>query len=121
MLSNAYFLAKCRFDTAENEPSKILQKIENSKLFYKNLAPFANLCIGRRAAQGRCARRGPEPRPLDDPEGLGGREPRDAAVRGPRGSCRISKINFFLRLAGCAGALFQRRSGLKMLIFNDFS
>ena len=26
-----------------------------------------------------------------------------------------------LRLAGCAGALFQRRSGLKMLIFNDFS
>ena len=27
MLSNAYFLAKFRFDTAENEPSKILQKM----------------------------------------------------------------------------------------------
>ena len=27
MLSNAYFLAKFRFDTAENEPAKILQKI----------------------------------------------------------------------------------------------
>ena len=25
MLSNAYFLAKFRFDTAENEPAKILQ------------------------------------------------------------------------------------------------
>ena len=27
MLSNAYFLAKFRFDTAENEPAKSLQKI----------------------------------------------------------------------------------------------
>ena len=27
MLSNAYFLAKFRFDTAENEPAKILQTI----------------------------------------------------------------------------------------------
>ena len=32
MLSNAYFLAKFRFDTAENEPAKIL----------KNFAKFAN-------------------------------------------------------------------------------
>ena len=29
MLSNAYFLAKVRFDTAENEPAKNLQKIAN--------------------------------------------------------------------------------------------
>jgi len=29
MLSNAYLLAKFRFDTAENEPSKNLQKFEN--------------------------------------------------------------------------------------------
>ena len=28
MLSNAYFLAKFRFDTAENEPAKLWQKIE---------------------------------------------------------------------------------------------
>ena len=27
MLSNAYFLAKFRFDTAKNEPAKILQKV----------------------------------------------------------------------------------------------
>ena len=29
MLSNAYFLAKFRFDTAENEPAKILQNFAN--------------------------------------------------------------------------------------------
>ena len=29
MLLNAYFLAKFRFDTAENEPAKNLQKIAN--------------------------------------------------------------------------------------------
>ena len=29
MLSNAYFLAKFRFDTAENEPAKKLQKFAN--------------------------------------------------------------------------------------------
>ena len=35
MLSNAYFLAKFRFDTAENEPAKNLQK-------FANFANFAN-------------------------------------------------------------------------------
>ena len=30
MLSNAYFLAKFRFDTAENEPAKNLQKFANN-------------------------------------------------------------------------------------------
>ena len=34
MLSNAYFLAKFRFDTAENEPAKNLQNL--------NFAKFAN-------------------------------------------------------------------------------
>ena len=29
MLSNAYFLAKFRFDTAENEPAKNLQNFAN--------------------------------------------------------------------------------------------
>ena len=36
MLSNAYFLTKFRFDTAEDEPAKNLQKIVN-------FANFANL------------------------------------------------------------------------------
>ena len=31
MLSNAYFLAKFRFDTAENEPAKNLQNFANSR------------------------------------------------------------------------------------------
>ena len=29
MLSNAHFLAKIRFDTAENEPAKNLQNLQN--------------------------------------------------------------------------------------------
>ena len=36
MLSNAYFLAKFRFDTAENEPAKKLQN------FAQKIAKFAN-------------------------------------------------------------------------------
>ena len=36
MLSNAYFLAKFRFDTAENEPAKKLQN------FLQDFAKFAN-------------------------------------------------------------------------------
>ena len=38
MLSNAYFLAKFRFDTAENEPAKNLQKFAK----FANFANFAN-------------------------------------------------------------------------------
>ena len=34
MLSNAYFLAKFRFDTAENEPAKSLQNFANFELFF---------------------------------------------------------------------------------------
>ena len=47
MLSNAYFLAKFRFDTAENEPAKNLQ----------NFAKFANFadpnpyCVRKRRAR----------------------------------------------------------------------
>ena len=35
MLSNAYFHAKFRFDTAENEPAKNLQKISENSIFVK--------------------------------------------------------------------------------------
>ena len=37
MLSNAYFLAKFRFDTAENEPAKNLQNFAN----FPNFANFS--------------------------------------------------------------------------------
>ena len=39
MLSNAYLLAKIRFDTAENEPAKNLQNFAN----FPHSANFANL------------------------------------------------------------------------------
>ena len=46
MLANAYFLARFRFDTAENEPAKNLQKIAN----FPNFANFAAQVIERLAA-----------------------------------------------------------------------
>ena len=50
MLSNAYFLAKFRFDTAENEPAKKLQKMAIvAILFWQNFArgrPDCS-CIGQ--------------------------------------------------------------------------
>ena len=39
MLSNAYFLAKIRFDTAENEPAKNLQKFARILLIVLTLTP----------------------------------------------------------------------------------
>ena len=44
MLSNAYFLAKFRFDTAENEPAKNLQ----------NFGKFANIANYARSAVDAC-------------------------------------------------------------------
>ena len=41
MLSNAYFLAKFRFDTAENEPAKKLQKLQK----FANFPNFANYLL----------------------------------------------------------------------------
>ena len=53
MLSNAYFLAKFRFDTAENEPAKNLQK-------FANFADRVRTNIGC-----RCTRRNGQPRLAD--------------------------------------------------------
>ena len=39
MLSNAYFLAKFRFDTAENEPAKNLQKKQQNLPILLTLTP----------------------------------------------------------------------------------
>jgi len=45
MLSNAYFLAKFRFDTAENEPAKNLQNIAKFQNFQlDNLVDFEKCC-----------------------------------------------------------------------------
>ena len=51
MLSNAYFLEKFRFDTAENEPSKNLQKFANFPNF-ANPNPYL-CCHDRRRTRRR--------------------------------------------------------------------
>ena len=55
MLSNAYLLAKFRFDTAENEQhfAEFLPKIDTSKLVDPG---FQNTAQRRRAGAGRRAR-----------------------------------------------------------------
>ena len=42
MLSNAYFIAKFGFDTAENEPAKNLQKLKILQILPILLIKFAN-------------------------------------------------------------------------------
>ena len=61
MLSNAYFLAKFRFDTAENEPAKNLQnfaKFANFAKFCKilNFAKLANYRYIRSEGPHSCSR-----------------------------------------------------------------
>ena len=71
MLSNAYFLAKCRFDIAENELAKILQ----------NFAKFANAAIPNHQRREAAALRA---RPLRE-KGAGVRAVDGRRRRAPRG------------------------------------
>ena len=50
MLSNAYFLAKFRFDTAENEPAKKLQNFANFPNFANPNALVTPFCSPAAAA-----------------------------------------------------------------------
>ena len=69
MLSNAYFLAKFRFDTAENEPAKNLQKFR--KMHFRKMH--------FRKMRGRVAL-GAEARGLDARVAVRAREVRDARL-----------------------------------------
>ena len=69
MLSNAYFLAKFRFDTAENEPAKNLQNFR--KMHFRKMH-FRKMHFQRRAA----ARSGSDAAPTVR------NAPRQLAVRG---------------------------------------
>ena len=51
MLSNAYFLAKFRFDTAENEPAKNLQNFAKKNANFPNFAHLRGDVV-RRADDG---------------------------------------------------------------------
>ena len=64
MLSNAYFLAKFRFDTAENEPAKNLQNFR--KMHFSKNAFFGN-AAGAQAplAAAHARRRGPPLEPTN--------------------------------------------------------
>ena len=57
MLSNAYFLAKFRFDTAENEPAKNLQNFVNFPNFANPNPEDANRWSGGERALGGAAGR----------------------------------------------------------------
>ena len=52
MLSNAYFLAKVRFDTAENEPAKNLQILQNLPILLTLTPPNRRKRPGRGAPGG---------------------------------------------------------------------
>ena len=51
MLSNAYFLAKFRFDTAENEPAKNLQNFR--KMHFRKMRAHVGHGVGKRRIVGR--------------------------------------------------------------------
>ena len=65
MLSNAYFLTKFRFDTAEDEPAKNLHKLCKNSFKIANFANFAPVRVDSvdelvpPAPDGRNAARGP--------------------------------------------------------------
>ena len=93
MLSNAYFLAKFRFDTAENKPAKNLQK---------KIAKFANFAyLVKRARGWRSPARGPRgPAPAADRGAFRGR-------RGPRRGAAGSRRRGASRGPFC-GSIFTK-------------
>ena len=89
MLSNAYFLAKFRFDTAENEPAKNLQ---NSRK-----------CIFRKSPRGGCTSGGGGPRGEEE------RQAHPSPVRPRRHRSPIA----------CRSAIWQNSQGLPKFIENS--
>ena len=92
MLSHAYFLAKFRFDTAENEPSNIWQPLAILPYASKTVVEsFRNLRIARASATTATAART-----------LTGRR----SSVGPTGSAR-RQLNAFLKNAFFENAIFE--------------
>ena len=80
MLSNAYFLAKFRFDTAKNEPAKNLQKFKICKI----ICQICQICLGTTGREPAAAEAGPPRGLLPGRPGRPGRRLR-ARRRGARG------------------------------------
>ena len=90
MLSNAYFLAKIRFDTAETEPAKNLQNLKNLPIL---LTPWPNILgagplrhLG--AGPGTAERLGGGEGANHDGQGFG---PAVEAARCGRGACAAAR------------------------------
>ena len=109
MLSNAYFLAKFRFDTAENDPAKNLQNLVILLNFpsFANPNPEANEPLnqgagaGRRRAGGRLRR----------PRGLG-RGPRRHGGGAARGAPMEKSPR--VRTRGFVGTREEKRSQIRI-------
>ena len=97
MLSNAYFLAKIRFDTAENEPAKNLQNFKFAE--FANFADTNPLTLRRSAGaaadahRARRARRG-----LPDAPGLPPGRDRHACLKK---DLRLSNLQFISAKLQC--------------------
>ena len=84
MLSNAYFLAKFRFDAAENEPAKTLQKLLSLLQFCYQFPGTAARAVLPRSGAGRSGR------------AAAGRRVRRAV--GAPGDCRRGPLSLSLSL-----------------------
>ena len=106
MLSNAYFLAKFRFDTAENEPAKNLQNFANFADPNPLTPSFEPLAQG--APVGNSVPSGVGP-----PVALVGRGGRPRVPRGSRLRTRLNNIEYFPPnfeglVLGCIDAKFSK-------------
>ena len=111
MLSSAYFLAKFRFDTAENEPAKNLQNVANfshalqtpggegkERAAYVGLRVEGVVVEGQQRRHGDGARRRAAGPARADAHGLRRRQHSDlraSGSKGPRRS-RLASPNIFL-------------------------
>ena len=121
MLSNAYLLAKFRFDTAENEPGKNLQNFANFPNFANPNPLGPGDAAGRRVAaplQRRRAARGLAERELGGAEG---RRPRAAPHRGGFHRRRVRPGGLPLPPAGRRSRALQRDgAGLGWIAHSEF-
>ena len=113
MLSNAYFLAKFRFDTAENEPAKNLQ---NLLIFPILLTLTPNPCQHRRARGVPCVQRNLRGRGLQHAR-EGAPRVRRLAPRGRRGVGVRDPDQRLAVLLGCCTDFLELLLFRKMLHF----
>ena len=110
MLSNAYFLAKFRFDTAENEPAKNLQNFKFCKKFQNLPAPVSSVGLHSTQARGDVSASvtGGEPRRSASPPHARA-SPRMRAALGLSHAASARLIIFSLASVESDGSFFSAR------------